>query len=85
MKDFLAYYCVNETANEAGQILEAVNIVLWYKTHSEQILLTVSSLGKQNLILGYLWLKDHNSEVNWKKEKVEITHCALRYDGCRDL
>lgn len=64
MKDLLAYCCVNGTANKAGQMLEAVNIVLWYKTHSEQMLLTVSSLGKQDLILGYLWLKDYNSEVN---------------------
>jgi len=76
---------INGTANEAGQILEAVNMVLWYKTHSEQMLLTVSSLRKQDLILGYHWLKDHNSEVDWKKGKVEMTYCALRYNSCRDL
>jgi len=27
-------------------------------------LLTVSSLGKQNLILEYPWLKNHDLEVN---------------------
>jgi len=35
--------------------------------------LAISSLEKQNLILGYTWLKDHNPEVNWKKDKVLMT------------
>ena len=55
---------VDGTANKAGQISEAVNVVLQYKTYLEQMLLAVSSLGKQDLILEFLWLKDHNLEVN---------------------
>ena len=43
------------------------------------MLLAVSSLGKQNLILGYTWLKDHNPEVNWEKGKVCIMQCPLQY------
>jgi len=31
-----------------------------------------SSLGKQNMILGYTWLKDHNPEVNWQTEEVQM-------------
>jgi len=42
------------------------------------MLLAVSSLGKQSLILGYNWLKDHNPKVDWKKEEVEMTCCPLR-------
>ena len=51
---------VNGSPNEAGQISEVMDIVLWYKTHSKRMLLVVSRLGKQSLILGYDWLKDHN-------------------------
>jgi len=57
-------YNVDSSPNEAGQISEVVNVVLHYKTHSERMLLTVSSLGRQNTILSYTWLKDHNPEVN---------------------
>jgi len=50
--------------NEAGQISEVVDVVLRYKTHSKRMLLAVSGLRKQNLILGYDWLKDHNPKID---------------------
>jgi len=63
-------YNVDGSPNEAGQISEVVDVVLCYKTHSERTLLTVSSLRRQNMILGYTWLKDHNPEVNWQTGEV---------------
>ena len=72
---------VNGSPNEAGQISEVVDIVLYYKTHSKRMLLAVSGLGKQSLILGYDWLKDHNPRIDWEKGEVEMTHCPLRYEG----
>jgi len=48
---------VDGSPNEAGQISEVVDVLLYYKTHSERMLLAVSRLGKQSLILGYNWLK----------------------------
>jgi len=74
-------YNVNSSPNEAGQISEVVDVVLWYKTHSERMLLAVSGLGKQSLILGYDWLKDHNPKIDWEKGEVEMTRCPLRYEG----
>jgi len=55
---------VDGSPNEAGQIFEVVDIVLCYKTHSERMLLAISGLGKQSLILGYDWLKDHNPKID---------------------
>jgi len=55
---------VDSSPNEAGQISEVIDVLLRYKTHSERMLLAVSGLGKQSLILGYNWLKDHNPKVN---------------------
>jgi len=57
-------YNVDGSPNEAGQISKVVDVVLRYKTHSERTLLVVSSLRKQNMILSYTWLKDHNLEVD---------------------
>jgi len=75
-------YNVDGSPNEAGQILEVVDVVLRYKTHSERTLLAVSSLGRQSMILGYTWLKDHNPEVNWQTREVQMNRCPSRCKGC---
>jgi len=41
-----------------------MDVVLCYKTHSKRMLLAISGLGKQSLILGYNWLKDHNPKID---------------------
>jgi len=76
---------VDSFPNEAGQISEVVDVVLHYKTHSERMLLAVSGLGKQSLILGYDWLKDHNPRIDWEKGEVEMTRCPLQCEGGRAL
>jgi len=68
-------YNVDGSSNEAGQISEVVDIVPCYKTHSERMLLAIFSLGRQNMILGYTWLKDHNPEVNWQTREVQMNRC----------
>jgi len=68
---------VDGSPNEAGQISKVVDVVLRYKTHSERILLAISGLGKQSLILGYDWLKDHNPRIDWEKGEVKMTHCPI--------
>jgi len=72
---------VDGSPNKAGQISEVMDIVFCYKTHSERILLAVSRLGKQSLILGYDWLKDHNPRIDWEKGEVEMTRCPLCCEG----
>ena len=72
---------IDSSPNKAGQISEVIDVLLCYKTHSKRILLAVSRLGKQSLILGYNWLKDHNPIIDWEKEEVEMTCCLLRCEG----
>jgi len=81
----ISVFNVNSSPNKARQIMEVVDVVLHYKTHSERMLLAVSGLGKQSLILGYDWLKDHNPKIDWEKGKVEMTCCPLRCEGGRAL
>jgi len=76
---------IDSSPNEAGQISEVVDVVHWYKTHSKRMLLAISGLGKQSLILGYDWLKDHNPKINWEKGEVKMTCCPLRCEGERAL
>jgi len=51
------------------------------KTHSKRMLLAISGLGKQSLILGYNWLKDHNPKIDWEKGEVKMTCCPLWCEG----
>ena len=60
-----------------------VDIVLCYKTHSERMLFVISNLRKQSMILGYTWLKDHNLEVNWQTEEVQMNRCPPRCERYR--
>jgi len=76
---------IDGSPNEAGQISEVVDVVLCYKTHSERMLLAISRLGKQNLILGYNWLKDHNPKIDWEKGEVKMTCCPLCCEGGHTL
>ena len=76
---------VDGSPNKTGQISEVVNVVLHYKTHSERMLLAISGLRKQNLILGYDWLKNHNPKIDWEKGEVEMTRCPLCCEGGRAL
>ena len=49
------------------------------------MLLAVSRLGKQSLILGYDWLKNHNPKIDWEKGEVEMTRCLLCCEEGRAL
>ena len=72
---------VNGSPNKEEQISKVVDVVLCYKTHSERMLLAVSGLGKQSLILGYDWLKNHNPKIDWEKGEVKMTCCPLQCKG----
>ena len=44
--------------NEAGSITEMVDVILCYKGHMKCTSFTVTSLGKQDTILGFTWLRN---------------------------
>ena len=49
-------YNIDGLPNEAGSISEVIKIILQYCDHSEQATFAVTSLGRQDLILGLTWL-----------------------------
>jgi predicted aspartyl protease len=69
---------VDGTANMEGSISEVAELLLRYNGHSERALFCATGLGRQNLILGHTWLKDHNPEVDWRTSKVEMSCCSPR-------
>jgi hypothetical protein len=66
---------VDGTPNEAGLITEIADVILHYKGHSECTIFTVTQTGKDDVILGLPWLKQHNPEVDWRTEEVKMSRC----------
>jgi hypothetical protein len=66
-----------------GSIAEIVDVVLRYNGHSERTTFAITNLGRQDMILGYTWLKKHNPEVNWQTKEVKMSRCPLHCQTCR--
>jgi hypothetical protein len=75
-------YNVDGSPNEAGAVREVVDLVLRYKDHSERTLFAVTQLGKQQVILGYPWLRDHNPEIDWATGEVTMSRCPSLCRTC---
>ena len=72
------------TLNEAGSICKVVDAIMTYNDHSECLLLAVTRLGKQSMILGFMWLSKHNQEINFRTHTVKMTRCLPRCCvGCK--
>ena len=76
-------YNVDGTANEAGAITEIADVILRYKGHAERTQLAVTSLGKQSMILGFTWLREHNPEIDWQTKEVRMSRCPPQCSTCR--
>ena len=64
---------VDGSPNEAGSIMEIVDAILHYEGHTECTSFAVTSLGKQDIILGFTWLQEHNPEINWQTREVAMS------------
>ena len=56
---------VDSSLNEAGSIMDVVELNLRYWNHAEWVFFMVTSLGRQNVIMGHTWLQKHNPDINW--------------------
>jgi hypothetical protein len=63
--------------------MDIADVILRYEQHSERTQLAVTRLGKQSLILGYNWLRNHNLEINWQTKDVKMSRCPLQCSTCR--
>ena len=76
---------VDGTPNEAGSIMDVVELNLRYQNHVERVFFVVTSLGKQNVIMGHTWLWKHNPDINWATGDVKMSCCSGKCcSGCRD-
>src|SRR5215471_2214135 len=75
-------YNVDGTPNKAGPITHVADLILRYKGHEERTTFAVTKTGTDNIILGIPWLKEHNPEVNWVMEEIQMSRCPSRCRTC---
>ena len=46
-----------------------------YLGHREELTAEVTNLGKNSLILGYMWLQKHNPSIDWQTGVIKFTRC----------
>jgi len=66
---------VDSTFNYAGPIVDTVEVEIFFKGHKERTSIDVMGEQKWGVILGMLWLRHHNPEINWRTGEVKMTRC----------
>ena len=62
----LQAYNMDGTENKRGTIKTYVNLDLEINGRKTNTDLLVTGLGKEQIILGFPWLYEHNPDINWK-------------------
>ncbi|KAG5731808.1 hypothetical protein E4T56_gene1532 [Termitomyces sp. T112] len=75
-------YNIDGTPNKAGAINSVVDLVLHYWNHTKHAVFAITSLGRQDMILYFIWLCKHNSEVDWTKGEVTMSRCPQKCSAC---
>ncbi|KAG5729279.1 hypothetical protein E4T56_gene8083 [Termitomyces sp. T112] len=65
--------------NKAGAISSMVD---HYQNYAKQAVFAITSLSKQNMILGLTWLWKHNPKVDWAWSKVTMNQYPQRCSAC---
>ena len=63
--------------------MEIVDTIFWYNGHTEHTSFAVTNIGKQDIILGFTWLQEHNLEIDWQTWKVVMSQCPDKCHKCR--
>ena len=69
-------YNIDGMCNAARSITHCAEIIIQFQEHHEKVTAEVTDLGKNQMILGYMWLSCHNPEIDWTTAMVKMTRCS---------
>jgi Retroviral aspartyl protease len=75
LQDPITVYNIDGTVNRGGSVMEEVTLIESHQGHKERAIFEVCDLGKNDLIIEFMWLKKHNPEIDWRTGEVQMTHC----------
>jgi len=83
VSQLIPVYNVDGFPNESRSITEIVDAILHFNGHSKRTTFTVTNLGRQDIILRFTWLKEHNPEIDWQTQKVSMSQCPSKCHTCQ--
>jgi hypothetical protein len=75
LADPIPVYNIDGTRNAAGSITHCAEIIIQFQEHRERVTAEMTNLGKNQMILSYMWLSHHNPEIDWTTGTVQMTCC----------
>ena len=66
-------YNADRTKNR--NITRVASLEVEISGHKEHLETAVTDLNRTDIFLGHNWLVKHNSEVDWKDERIQFTRC----------
>jgi len=75
-------YNVDGSNNKAGQITHSCQLELTYNGKNIQQQFFVSDLGQDRALLGYPFLREFNSQVDWEKGKLQEAKGVIIKNTC---
>src|SRR5882724_7086241 len=73
-------YNVNGTPKKAGHITKVIDLMVQYKDHSEWATFHITSISQTMIILGHMWLMEHNPKIDWCMGDITMMRCLA---SCR--
>lgn len=68
-------YNADGTSNKSGRIDKSVRAYVEIGSHKSTHNLLVADLGNKDVMIGYTYLRKHNSEIDWEKGEWKFTRC----------
>ena len=75
LSNLVPVYNIDGTRNTVGSMTHCAEIIIQFQGHREKVTAEVTNLGKNQMILGYMWLLHHNPEIDWTTGIVKMTRC----------
>ena len=73
--------------NNSGWIsIEIILLSIVFQKYYKKLVFNVVNMASHNIVLGVLWLRKYNLQINWKWETLTIKYeCVLDLESCHQL
>jgi hypothetical protein len=73
---------IDGTPNKSGEITHSIDLYIQLGNKEQRVRFFVTNLGKDRMILGHLWLRTFNPQIDWTKGnlqgKLEVSTTATK-------
>lgn len=88
LKQHIKVFNTDSSENRQGTIKEYAQIPLKIRNHKHIQTLLVTNIGKQDILLGMNFLKQHNPTINWEKGYLDFDNyprtCEIKHSPIED-